>query len=434
MAQKIIDKKKTLRYSFVDGVFASCMGGFVQNYLTPFLLAVGGTLGQVGLLGAIPNLFASLIQLKSPQLVEKFRARKPLMDLFVPLQAVSLLFMALLAVFARSGPGVFIIAVVLFTSFGALVAPAWSSMMSEIVDKEKWGQYFGWRNQVLGIITVIAALVASTVLHFTKKTGIFTGFAILFGAAFVFRMFSWRFLRRMEEPALDQGPPAVKGLITGRRAGNFSRFVFFVGAVSFAANLAGPFFSVLMLNGLHFTYLTYIGISSAQALALYLSVKRWGRHADRVGNIKIIKATSRLIVFIPVLWLVSKNPFYLMLAQVFSGFVWAGFNLSASNFAYDAASPEKRTRAIANLNAVSGIGLCFGALVGGLLIPLLPPLFGQRILSLFVISSASGLAVAFFIPFGLREVRRVERVSFVRLLSSMAGMPSSCGKQGPDPI
>ncbi len=435
--EKIIHKKKTLRYSFADGVFASLMGGFVQNYFTPFLLAVGGTVGQAGILGAIPNLFASLTQLKSPAMVEKFSARKPIMDLFVPLQAVSLLFMAMLALLDRSGPLVFISAVVLFTSFGALAAPAWSSMMSEIVDKEKWGRYFGWRSQVLGIITIIAALTASMVLHFTKKTCLFTGFSILFGAAFIFRIISWRFLRLMEEPALKKAPPAegpFPGKFSGSGAGNFSRFVFFAGAVNFSAGLAGPFFSVLMLEGLHFTYLTYIALSSTQALATYLSIKRWGRHADRLGNIKIISSTSKLIVFIPALWLASRNPFYLIFVQVFSGFVWAGFNLSTSNFVFDASSPAGRTRSIAYLNAASGIGLCLGALMGGLLIPLLPPLFGQKILSLFVISSIIGLPVAFLVPFGLREVRWVQKISFIRLLSSVAGVTSLHGKQEPDSI
>ncbi len=429
--KKIIDKKRTLRYSFVDGMFASFMGGFVQDYFTPFLLAIGGTVGQVGLLGAIPNLFASLAQLKSPGMVEKFRSRKPVMDLFVPLQAASLLFMAMLAVFAHSWRTAFLLAVVLFTAFGALAAPAWSSMMSEIVDRKKWGEFFGWRNQAMGFMTIIAALIASIVLYFTKKTCLFTGFAVLFGAASVFRMLSWSFLRRMEEPALEKGAAAAKSRHSGRGLGNFTRFVLYAGAVNFAANMAGPFFSVLMLKGLRFSYPTYVAVNSVQNLAIYLSIRRWGRCADRLGNIRIIKSTSKLIVLIPALWLVSRDPFYLAAAQVFSGFVWAGFNLSSSNFVYDASIPADRTRSVAHLNAATGIGLCAGALTGGLLIPLLPPLFGHRILSLFVVSSAVRLVVAFLVPFGLMEVRRVEKMGSIRLLSRVAGLPEWKGKRQP---
>lgn len=445
MASEIIDKQKTLGYSFWDGVFASLMGGLVQNYFIPFLLALGATVGQVGVLGAAPNLFASIIQLESPGLVEKFRARKPIINLFVPLQALSLLCMALLAVLAPPGPSVtsslpvdlFITAVVLFTAFGALVNPAWSSMMSEIVDKDKWGEYFGWRNQALGFTTILGALAAGVMLHFMKGMDLFAGFAVLFGAAFVSRMASWRCLRLMEEPALKQDPGAgrktfLKGLFAGKKPDNFARFVFFTGAVHFSAGLASPFFSVLMLKDLHFSYPTYIAVASAQAVAVYLSIKRWGRHADRTGNIKIIKSTSKLIVFIPVLWLVSRSPFYLIFAQAFSGFVWAGFNLSTSNFAYDACNAGRRPRCIAWLGAVTGTGLGLGALAGGFLIPELPSLFGQKIFTLFVVSAAARFAVAFFIPFGVREVRRVEKISTAHLLSSMAGIARLQKKQEPD--
>ena len=422
----IKNKKKTLRFSFLDGIFASCMGGFVSDYFTPFLLTIGGTMGQIGMLGALPNLFASISQLKSPDLVEKLGSRKLIINLFVPMQAASLLFMAIMAAFGGISPLVFIAAVVLFTSFGALVNPPWSSMMSEIIAKKKWGAYFGWRNQVLGFVAVIAALAAGFVLHIDKRSGVFAGFALLFGAAFISRMFSWGFLSRMEEPALNRershNTSFFQCLFGMGHCGNFARFVVFVGALNLSANISGPFFSVLMLKGLRLPYPTYMALIAASSVSAYLSVKRWGRHADKAGNIKILSLTSKLIVFVPALWLVSRNPFYLMFAQAFSGFVWAGFNLSASNFVYDSAEPAERTRRVAHLNAATGVCLCLGALAGGLLVPKLPPLFGHSILTLFLLSTLARFAVAFFIPFGIKEVRHVEEMSPIGLLTSVAGI------------
>jgi len=34
--------EKSLKFSFKDGLFASGMAGFTQDYLTPFLLVLGG--------------------------------------------------------------------------------------------------------------------------------------------------------------------------------------------------------------------------------------------------------------------------------------------------------------------------------------------------------------------------------------------------------
>ncbi|MDA8173696.1 MAG: hypothetical protein M0018_03785 [Nitrospiraceae bacterium] len=426
MAQNSIkNKARTLRVSFLDGIFASCMGGLVTDYFTPFLLAIGGALSQVGILSAAPNLFASVVQLKSPDLVKKLGSRKLLINLFVPLQAASLLFMAVIAALGMASPLAFIAAVVMFASFGALVNPPWSSMMSEIIEEKKWGEYFGWRNQALGFVTIAAALSAGFVLRIAKGPAISAGFACLFGAAFIARMFSWNFLMRMEEPALRQersGPSFFQCLRGGGHCSNFARFVVFVGALNFATNISGPFFSVLMLKGLHFGYPTYIALTAASSVATYLSVKRWGRRSDKAGNVKIMKLTSKLIVFVPALWLINRNPFYLGFAQAFSGFVWAGFNLAASNFVYDSAEPGERTRWVAHLNAATGVCLCLGALAGGLLVTELPRLSGHRILSLFLLSSLLRFVVVFFIPFGLKEVRRVEEISPLGLLTSVAGI------------
>jgi len=44
-----------------------------------------------------------------------------------------------------------------------------------------------------------------------------------------------------------------------------------------------------------------------------------GRAADRIGNLKVMYATSVLVPLIPLLWLVSTNLVYLIVVQVFSG-------------------------------------------------------------------------------------------------------------------
>ena len=60
----------------------------------------------------------------------------------------------------------------------------------------------------------------------------------------------------------------------------------------------------------------------------------WCRHADLVGNVRILRLSSFLAVLIPVLWLFSQNPAYLLLVQMFAGFAWSGVTLSAANFIY----------------------------------------------------------------------------------------------------
>ena len=425
MQADALKKKDSLRMSLLDGIFASGMFGFTQDYFTPFILAIGATARGVGALSAIPNLFASLMQLKSADFTEISGSRKPIINIFVFCQALMLLPMAVMALTGWHSVSFFIAAVVLFTSFGAFSGPAWASMMADLVPTNKRGEYFGWRNKMLGFLVVGFTFTAGFILNQMRAVNVLYGFAIIFTGAFIFRMISWYFLTRMYEPKLEHRREdrfTLLNFLARVKESNFAKFVLFVAMLNFSVNLASPFFAVLMLQDLHFSYILYTTITITATLTVFIAMSRWGRHADKVGNLKVLKFTSPIIGIIPLLWIVSRHPVFLLFAQIISGFAWAGFNLSASNFIYDAVTPGKRTRCIAYFNVLNGFALCAGALIGGFLVGKLPPLLGYNILSLFVISSVLRLVVALFGPMKLKEVRPVEHINSDHLFFSMVGI------------
>ena len=146
----------------------------------------------------------------------------------------------------------------------------------------------------------------------------------------------------------------------------------------------------------------------------------WGRRADWAGNMKVIAVTSLLVPLVPIVWLFSSNVYYLFAAQVFSGFAWGGFNLASVNFVYDASEKQDRARLIAFFNAMIGIALCLGALIGGY-IPYLPSIFGHQLLTLFLISGLLRGAVVILLLRLIFEVRRVPQVNTVQLLLGRSG-------------
>lgn len=427
---KDTQKSKSLKFSFLDGIFASGMIGFTQEYFTPFILLLGAAAKHVGMLSAFPNLFSALIQLKSADLAEKLKSRKTVIIIFVILQALMLLPMAVMAYSGMAKPYLFIFSVILFASFGALAFPAWGSLMSDLVTEDRRGAYFGWRNKTLGFVMVGMAFIAGIILNVFKKRNAFYGFVIIFGFAFIFRMISWYFLSIMYEPPLAYKKEhyfTIVDFLARIKESNFAKFVLFVSMMSFSVNLASPFFSVLMLRDLHFSYLVYTIVNITATIMIYLMIDRWGRHADSVGNLKVIKVTSPFIALIPLFWIFNRHPLFLCLIQVFSGFVWAGFNLCTSNFIYDAVIPEKRTRCIAYFNVLNGIAACSGALLGGFLLQRLPPLFGYNILTLFLISSILRLAIGIYIPRKLKEVREVTKIKSNELFFSVIGIKPILG-------
>jgi MFS family permease len=401
------------------------MIGFTQEYLTPFLLSISATVRQIGILNALPNLVGSLVQLRSAEVTERLGSRRRVINIFVLLQSLMLIPMALISFTGRSYAYAFIWIVTLFTAFGAFAAPAWGSLMSDLVPCDRRGEYFGFRTMLVGLTTIVAMFIAGFIIHSAESVSLPLGFTFVFFLACVFRLLSWSYLNKMHDPPLrnctDREFTFLK-FIASIRGDNFARFVVSISLMNFSVNLAGPYFAVLMLRELKFSYLLYTIIMVTASMTVFLTIRRWGMHADKVGNIKVIKSTSRLISVIPLFWIISQDPLILMIAQVFSGFIWAGFNLSAANFIYDAVPPENRTKSIAYFNVINGLSLSAGALLGGFLIKILPPLYGSRILSLLLISSIMRFLVNLIMIPRLREVRPVTKVRSLDLFFSIIGL------------
>ncbi len=432
MVSKDRSSDRSLRYSIRDGVFASLMNGFTLDYFTPFLLALGGTVRHVGILSALPSLLASVIQLKSPDIAVRLKSRKKVINIFALLQAAMLVPMVFAFLFGPVRIAAFIAIVALFTAFGSVISPVWGSLMTDLVREDKRGEYFGWRNKTLGFVTILSTFAAGFILHEAQRFNVFLGFAAVFGAAFAFRLISWRYLNKMHEPALAHTGEdyfSLREFVSRVGSSNFARFVFFVSITKFCVNIASPFFAVLMIRDLKFDYLTYTAITLAATLATNLTIKRWGVHADRVGNLKVLRLTSKLVAFVPLLWIFNQNPAYLFVVQVFSGFAWAGFNLSASNFTYDSSTPGKRARCIAYFNFFNGLSLSLGALFGAFLAQRLPAgIFHYNLMNIIVLSTALRLVMAFVIPFNLKEVRSVERIRSHHLFLSVLRLRPATAK------
>lgn len=422
--------RKSLKFSFLDGIFASCMVGLTTDYITPYALTLKATNSAIGVLSAVPNLTSSLVQLKSADITEKLKSRKKTINLFVLLHALMGLPIILIPYLFKSHQAVFlIIFVTLFTSFSAIAGPAWSSLMSNHVPYKSRGRYFGWRNKIFGIISVSCAFIAGFILY-TFKNNILRGFLIIFSIAFICRFISWYFLTQMYEPKLKVKKESYftfLDFIKRIKESNFAKFVIFVASLNFCVNIASPFFSVFMLRYLKFNYLTYTVVITTVSIAHIFTIDRWGSHADKVGNVKVIRFTSLFIASLPFWWIINQNPVYLVFIQIISGFAWSGFNLCATNFIYDAVTPEKRTRCIAYFNVCNGLALCLGALLGGYLVNILPQFLGFRILSLFLISSISRFLVVFILSPKIKEVRPTEKISSKDLFYSVIGIKPAFG-------
>ena len=167
--------KHNLHWFFFDGLFASASDNIVVTYVTLYILALGATRAQVGLMSSFSSFSAALLLLPGAILVERYGHRKEFTVAFGGGGArLAILALALLPLIVR-GPAIVWVAIALSVTrdaFGNLSFPAWMSVTADVVPLEGRGRFFGSRNFVMGISGMLAILLVgeliTRIIHFNN--------------------------------------------------------------------------------------------------------------------------------------------------------------------------------------------------------------------------------------------------------------------------
>lgn len=425
-AEEMLEKERTMSLSIKEGSSTSVMSALTDNFVSPFALALNANNAQIGFLSSLTGLISPFAQIAGSKLMEKY-SRKRIIVMFVALQALMWIPIALLSLFFLKQiwinylPSILIIFYVLEALLGSIAGPPWFSLMGDLVPEKIRGKYFGKRNKIAGIVVLLTALAASFALDFFKTKGfLLLGFSILFAIATLFRLFSSNLFRKHYEPELKLKKDyyfTFIQFIKKSHKNNFGRFVIFVAVFYIGVSICSPFFSVYMLKNLGFSYTTFMIVNLSPSLFSLLFMPVWGKFSDKYGNRELLKIGAILVGAMPILWVFSPSPVYLILVpQLISGVGWAAFNLAASNFIYDTVSRERRAICVAYYNVLIGIGIFLGATSGGILAQYVHTNLIDIILLLFLLSGIWRL-ISIFIMKTIKEVRETEKPDYFKELS-----------------
>ena len=421
--------ERSRRYGIRDGALQAAMQGGGENYLSAFALLLHASAFQIGMLSALPQLVGTWAQLFSLKILQRLGRRKSLIlaggigqtILWIPLLALPLLF-------PDQGAWLLILCTMLYAAMGQFAIPAWNSLITEFVDPDQRGIYFGRRARVMAVTSFAVLCTAGLILHFNELWWQpWIGFAIIFMIAAVARAASTVYLARIDE---TQAPPTCETdfrlleFVRSQRGSNFQRFLVFSGLMHLCVLIAGPYFLMYMLRDLQFTYAMYAAWMAAGVLGQFLTLAPWGRLGDRFGNKKVLVTSGLLVPFLPMFYIVSTNFYFLMGVNFFAGVVWAGLSMGLQNYLFDSVRPEDRAKGVAVWNTVNAIGWCVGALLGSWLATVAPSNIAFAGVEIHLISNLpvvffiSGV-LRFFVSVGLlrslRESRNVESISFGEL-------------------
>lgn len=423
--------RKTLKYSIMDGMFNAMKVGFGESFFQAFATLFKATDFQIGLLGSLPQALGSIAQIWSSRLVHIFNSRKKFILFSVVFELLMYIPIALVFFFGTFKVFHLIFFVCLYWIFGTIAVPAWSSWMGDLVNEKERGTYFGIRNKIAGFAFFLAMLFGGYILQLFSDglTTQYIGFVIIFVLAFISRIFSFVYLSKKYEPDYSLFPERYFSFIDflkQARFRNYGLFVLYLCSMNFGVYLASPFFAAYMLYELKLGYLMFTVVNATMIIVKYLVMPIWGKASDKFGTKKVLALSGFLMPLAPILWIFSDNIWWILGIQVYSGFVWAGFEISSFSFIFDTTTAQKRTRCVAYYNVLNGFSIFFGALLGGFILKY-DPIILSKYLFVFLISGIVRYAASvMFLP-KLKEVRNVDHISFHKLLFDIISTIPSAG-------
>jgi len=399
-------KEKTKRIAILEGSAWAVMAGSGVYAITPYAVALGASNFVIGLISAFSTISSSIGDYLGSWFLQFSKSRKTQLFWSMLVQAFLWIPIGFLFLFSPGISGVSLLILYSLSSFlGSFGGSAWLSLIGDSVDEKERGTYFGKRNKVLGIVQLITSLAAGLLLNVLTKN-VFIGFITIFAASFVFRAISAYLLNQYWEPLFKKQRVSLLKTIEFPKDPYFRNFIILSAGLIFATNVGSPFMSVYMLKDLRFDYLSFSIATIASVVSTLITNPYWGKVIDKYGTRPVLFATSSLIVLIPFLWILSTDLLGVVLTQLYSGFVWAGFNLSIVNFLFRVAPHDKIPAYAAHTNGISDISTFLGASVGSLMVLFLngAPLFFMSTLQ--VTFFVSGILRLLFVAYALPNLSK----------------------------
>jgi MFS family permease len=361
-----------MHWFWFDGLFASASDNIVINYISIYIIALGASETQIGLMSSFSSIACALILLPGAILAERTQRKLKIAficGIFARLMILLLIFVPTLF----KNPALVWIAIALsvgrdaFNNFGY---PAWMDVANGTVPIEGRGRFFGSRNFIMSVTGILTTLLAGKLITGFAGT---LGYQIALAVSFMFGMASTFSFGHIHE----------KGTLlrSEKRSFNFKEIVqMFKGQPQFTAltltaalwnfgiYISGPFFNVQMVNVLKFSAASIGFVAVITSVTTLITQNQIGAYADRVGMRRLQYLSMWFIPLLPLSWIFATQVWHVALINAFSGIVWGAYNLVSFNLLLATIPQGQVPRYSAVYQIVIMLSMAVGAAFGSALI------------------------------------------------------------------
>ncbi|MGE5593590.1 MAG: MFS transporter [Betaproteobacteria bacterium] len=368
----------TVRHNFIyttlEGMATNTAFGLVNPFLGVYAIALRASSLLVALLTAAPALANALVFLPAASLVERRRARLPVVLLWAGLHRllyVPLAFIPFLPALQGGKAAVLVAVVTLMSVPGAISGVAWTAMVGDMFPENRRGEVFGLRNMCIGLTSVLGTLAAGYLLD---SVGFPANYLLLFIIAACFGGLGIAFMSRMREvvPPQKAGQEASQGLISRVRdlltdeeyGHKFKFFSLSCFMLWFGFGFTAAMWPIYHVEVLSLSNATIGAFATLAGIATVVGSVYWGRVVSRRGNrIVLLICMAGMAVF-PAAYMLSRSVSYLYGMQLISGFCMGGINLAVFNLALAYAKPGRSASAVAVFNMMINVATFVAPFLG----------------------------------------------------------------------
>lgn len=376
--------RSSLKASTWNGVFAAIFSSITADVLlSNFLLQLGATAMQIGMLSSVPML-VNLLQPVGAYISEKTSSRHWYGFWIYGISRLLWLVLPIAIWLSQDSDKdkhylvLLTLGIVLASNLlGALGAASWLSWMAVLVPERLRGRYFGLRNRATNLVIVIGGPLLGVAVS-AWPGGMLPAYSVMLILGVIVGLISIGFqflmadVNPLREMRVHQDTSTGSVESPSPINSNFLRFLFYFGFWTFAANVSSPFFNIYLLDDLDINVGWVTLYKSLAAGSNLLMLVVWGKLADRIGNRPILLLAGILVALTPALWLgTGYNAVsvwvWLPLLHLLTGGSWAAMDLCNNNIQISLAPTRNQATYFGYAAAVSGVGGALGATLGGFL-------------------------------------------------------------------
>jgi len=415
--------QKSLKWSVADGIFWALMMGLGESFILPLGVYFKIPDQLLAFCYSVPLLGGAILQIFSASMLRFFGSRKKMVSSLSFLQAICYLFLLTMLSLEKVTFLFFFMTTFIYWASALCLGPVWSSWIGSLTENVPRNTYFAKRNQWINLAMMCSMLMAG---YFMKQCEIHEnqklGFMFLFSCAFLFRSLStWCLTQKYDPPTENIASVSLKQFyLMGFQLLRRKELVIFgfMAAFNFGVFFSAAFFVPYMFKDLKLSFDEFMLIQASSIAAKVLFLKPWGVVCEKYGSRKVIILCAFFIFIIPLLWFFYFGVWYLCFVQIFTGIIWAGFELSSFNLMLGSSPEKERTVIWAWYNCVNGLGQVIASLTAGYFITY--GLFHYH--DVFLISGILRLiAVLLFAKFIFEIQDKVESIKYYQLFIRILG-------------